>query len=119
FSRPTRLYFVQGALFAHGKEVFVARGVAPKGLRPDDHTHVFQMTGTAGMGLVNALEKTKPGYTGDTDDLENDYINGRFVDLKHGSFVVFRNPDKHYALMDVEPEDNTSKNETAFNRWEV
>lgn len=119
FARPTKISFGQVAVYSHDKEVFGVHGEPPKGLRPDDHTHILQMTNTAGMGLLGKIEKTRPAYTGDTDDFEQYYQHGMLVDLRKGEFVVFRNPDKHDPMSDEDQDAEPPKGDSSFNRWEV
>lgn len=113
-SAPTKLYFMQGAIFEDDGEVFTGRRV-PKGFGEEDLPQIIELAKTAGDDIASRLNMLNPEYTGDTlPEYQSEmYAFGDLVNLKTGSFITVYNPDKH-AVVGV---DAAAHSNREFKSW--
>lgn len=122
FNAPTKLYFLQGALFEHDGEILFGGKIPPKGLGQDDLPQIIQISKTAGADLAAKLNTLDPDYGGDTV-LEAQavmYKYGDLTNLANGSFITFYNPDKHDVSEGAGADDgDTPRSSREFKSWSV
>jgi len=117
-SAPTKLYFVQGAIFEHGGEVFAGGKKAPRGLGEDDLPQIIELSKTAGDDIATKLNQLAPNYTGETHlELQDEIFHyGDVTNLEHGAFVTVFNPDKHDV---ADPDAPAKGGSREFKSWSV
>ena len=91
--KPTEVYLVQGVIMSYKGRAYSP----PKGFGAADKTVVIELGHSAGVALVQELNREREGYTGNPDDFEARYANGDPVSLNGGRFVSF------YTLKDGDP----------------
>lgn len=122
FQAPTKIYFLQGALYESDGELYVKKNSPPKGLRDGDLPQIIEISKSAGDKLAKKLNMLNPAYQGDTDiEYQNEmYLYGDIVDLTNGSFITLFNPDKHNNIVDAfEDFDEAESNDSGFQSWGV
>jgi hypothetical protein len=108
FNSPTKLYFMQGLIYEHDGETYIAGGKPPKGVRDNDLPIIIEMSKTGGEDLAKKLMLLSEDYDGDTDPKyqKQMYKYGDIVDLVDGAFVTFFNPEKHDVTEVLTTSDN-------------
>lgn len=117
-SAPTKLYFMQGAVFENDGEIFGGGSKPPRGLGEEDLPQIIELAKTAGDDIAARLNELNPSYNGDTlvEKQGEMFRVGDIVDLKAGSFITVYNPDKH---RDVDEEQSEKAGGREFKSWSI
>lgn len=89
-SKPTNIALVQAAVYTHSdKPMFAPGHTFPRGLGPHDQLVVFEIPPSSYKKLIQLWEERKPGYDGDPNDWESQYVHGDPVAIEGGRLIHF------------------------------
>lgn len=123
FNAPSKMYFMQGALFELDGELYIKKNSPPKGLRTDDLPQIIELSKAAGDKIAKKLNMLNPEYKGDNDvEFQSEmYAYGDAVDLTNGMFFTLFNPAKHGNVIDLHEDfdEEDSNDSGGYTSWGV
>jgi hypothetical protein len=122
FNAPSKMYFMQGAIFESDGDLYIRKNSPPKGLRNDDLPQIIELSKAAGDKIAKKLNMLNPEYRGDNDvEFQAEmYAYGDVVNLEHGMFFTLFNPAKHSNVVDMHEDfEEDDGNDSGYTSWGV